>query len=419
MSYFAELFTHVLANLMRNKLRSFLTMSGIAWGVASIVLIIAMGDGFKQGQRNNTKQLGENIVLLFPGRTEKQAGGQRAGRRIRLNYDDIRTIREECYLVKLATGELQTQAKAVSPFNSGSFTVNGVEAIYPQIRTIPIERGRFFTGNEEREQLRVAVLGDNVRKQLFQERRDVLGAEIRLNGLPYRIVGLMPSKTQNSSYNGMDSEKIYVPYATMARDLPPRDVNFTPGIVNNLIYVPKSVTEWKAARAQVMRILGRNHGFAPDDKGAVNVWDTVESAEMVDGIFTSMTAFLGIIALVTLTLGGVGVMNIMLVTVSERTHEIGLRKALGATHRRILIDFLFEGSLLALLSGLMGWLGAYGLSALVNLLPPTDFFAGLPVNAATTLAAFGALGLVTIVSTIIPAWKAASLTPVEALRYER
>ncbi|MBL8215073.1 MAG: ABC transporter permease [Bryobacterales bacterium] len=419
MSYLSEVFQHVVSNLLRNKLRSFLTMSGIAWGVASIVLIIAMGDGFKQGQRNNTKQLGENIVLLFPGRTEKQAGGQRAGRRIRLNYDDIRTIREECYLVKLATGELQTQTKAASSYNSGSFTVNGVEAIYPQVRTIPIARGRFFTEAEERAQTRVAILGDNVRKQLFQERGDVLGAEVRLNGLPYRIVGLMPSKTQNSSYNGMDSEKIYVPYATMVRDLPPKDVNFTPGIVNNLIYVPKSVTEWKAARAQVMRIIGRNHDFAPDDKGAVYVWDTVESAEMVDGIFTSMTAFLGIIALVTLTLGGVGVMNIMLVTVSERTHEIGLRKAIGATHRRIMLDFLLEGSLLALFSGLMGWLGAYGLASLVNLLPPTDYFAGLPVSGTTTLAAFAALALVTIASTIAPAWKAASLTPVEALRYER
>jgi putative ABC transport system permease protein len=132
-----------------------------------------------------------------------------------------------------------------------------------------------------------------------------------------------------------------------------------------------------------------------------------------------MTVFLGIIALVTLTLGGVGVMNIMLVTVTERTHEIGLRKAIGATRRRILMDFLMEGMALALASGLAGWLGAYGLASLVNLLPPTDFFGGLPVNATTTLAAFAALALVTVASTVFPAWKAAALTPVEALRYER
>ncbi len=418
MTYWRELFGHVLANLLRNKLRSFLTMSGIAWGVASIVLIVAMGDGFKKGQRNNTKQLGENIVLIFPGRTEKQAGGQRAGRRIRLDYDDVKSIRAECYLVRLATGELQTQAKAVSAHNSGSFTVNGVEAIYPQIRTIPIARGRFFNEPEERDQRRVAVLGDSVRKQLFAE-REALGGEVRLNGLPFRVVGLMPSKTQNSSYNGMDSEKMYIPYATMVRDLPPADPNFRPGFVHNLVYVPKSVDEWKAARKQVMHVVGRNHDFAPDDKGAVYVWDTVESAEMVDGIFVSMTAFLGIIAAVTLTLGGVGVMNIMLVTVTERTHEIGMRKAVGATRRRILMDFLMEGIVLALASGLGGWLGAYGLAALVNLLPPSDFFSGLPVKGSTTMIAFGALTIVTVASTMFPAWKAAALTPVEALRYER
>jgi putative ABC transport system permease protein len=262
------------------------------------------------------------------------------------------------------------------------------------------------------------VLGDSVRKQLFGE-REALGGEIRLNGLPYRIVGLMPSKSQNSNYNGMDSEKVYIPYATMVRDLPPSDANFRPGIVNNLIYAPNSVTEWKSARKQVMHVLGRNHDFDPDDKGAVYVWDTVESAEMVDGIFISMTAFLGIIALVTLTLGGVGVMNIMLVTVSERTHEIGMRKAVGATRKRILVDFLMEGIVLALLSGLCGFLGAYGIASLVNLLPPTDHFAGLPVDAATTWIAFGALAVVTVASTTLPAWKAAALTPVEALRYER
>ncbi len=419
MTYLRELLGQVMSNLLRNKMRSFLTMSGIAWGVASIVLIVAMGDGFKKGQRNNTRQLGENIVLMFPGRTEKQAGGQRAGRRIRLNYDDIRSIRQECYMVKLATGELQVQAKAVSPHNSGSFTVNGVEALYPQVRTIPISRGRFFTEKEEANELRVAVLGDNVRKQLFGDRTEVLGAELRLNGLPFRIVGLMPSKTQNSSYNGLDSEKIYIPYATMMRDIPPPDPNFRPGYVNNLIYVPSSVTQWKATRQQVMHVVARNHDFAPDDKGAVYIWDTVESAELVDNIFISMTAFLGIIALVTLTLGGVGVMNIMLVTVTERTHEIGLRKALGATRRRILADFLAEGSVLALVSGLCGFFGAYALASLVNLLPPTDFFSGLPIDRTTTLLAFAALSVVTVASTMFPAWKAAALTPVEALRYER
>ena len=262
MAYFAELFGQVVSSLLRNKLRSFLTMAGIAWGVASIVLIVAMGDGFKQGQRNNMKQLGENIVLVFGGRTEMQAGGQRAGRRVRLTYDDLRDIRAECWLVKHAVGEMQSGVRAVSPHNSGSFNVNGVEPLYSKIRTIPIVRGRFLAARDNEEVRRVAVLGDNVRKQLFGDRPGALGSPIAINGLPFTVIGLMPAKSQNSSYNGLDSDKIYIPYSTMVRDVPPaRDENFRPGIVNNIIYVPASLGEWKAAQRQVLRVLGRNHGF--------------------------------------------------------------------------------------------------------------------------------------------------------------
>jgi putative ABC transport system permease protein len=419
MEYASELFGQVVSSLLRNKLRSFLTMAGIAWGVASIVLIVAMGDGFKQGQRANVKQLGENLVFVFPGRTEKQAGGQRAGRRTRLDYRDVRDIRTECYLVRHITAEMQNQARAVSPFNSGSFSVMGVEPLYAQVRHTPIAEGRFLHADDEAEARRVCILGDNVRKQLFAQRGDVLNSEVALNGLPFRVIGLMPPKSQNSSYNGLDSDKIFIPYSAMVRDLPHKDASFRPGFVNNLIYVPASLAEWKAARRQVMRVLGRNHGFDPDDRGAVYVWDTVENAELVDGIFVSMTAFLATIAAITLTLGGVGVMNIMLVSVTERTREIGLRKAVGATRGRILADFLVEGMLLAFLSGLAGFLGVYGLAALINSFPLPETFPGLPIKGTTTAWSFAALALVAIASALWPAWRAANLTPVEALRYER
>src|SRR6266542_2428708 len=141
MHYFRQLAGQVVASLLRNKLRSFLTMSGIAWGVASIVLIVAMGVGFKAGQHNNMKQLGENMVIVFNGRTEMQAGGQRAGRRIRLTYDDVRDIRAECWSVRHTIAELQTSVKAVTSFNSGSFTALGEEPLYPQVRTTPIAEG--------------------------------------------------------------------------------------------------------------------------------------------------------------------------------------------------------------------------------------------------------------------------------------
>ena len=419
MTYLHELFGQVLSSLLRNKLRSFLTMAGIAWGVASMVLIVAMGDGFKVGQRDRLKQLGENIVLVFPGRTEKQAGGRRAGRRIRLDYDDVRDIRATCYLVKVAVAELQNQANAASAFNSGVFGVMGVEPAYSQVRNIPVDSGRFLVDADDDAAARVAVLGDNVRKQLFGERPVRPGAMIDINGLPYRIVGLTPPKNQNSSYNGLDSDKIFIPYSAMVRDIPLADENFHPGIVSDLIYVPASLELWKPARDQVVRVLARNHRFDPADGGAIHIWDTVENARLVDNIFTSMTVFLAAISLVTLTLGGVGVMNIMLVSVTERTREIGLRKAVGATKRRILADFFLEGLMLALASGLCGWFAAFGLAAVVNRMPKQEMFAGLPVSGLTTALSFAALGIVAVGSAIWPAWRAANLTPVEALRYER
>ncbi|MBN1571028.1 MAG: ABC transporter permease [Acidobacteria bacterium] len=419
MTFIKELLSHVVSSLLRNKLRSFLTMAGIAWGVASIVLIVAMGDGFKEGQRENMRQLGENIVIVFGGRTEKQAGGRRAGRIIRLNYDDVRDIRTECFRVKTVIGELQNGVRTVSPFYNGRFGAMGVEALYSKIRNIPVESGRFLTDEDDAAAARVAVLGDNVRKQLFGKRPVSPGTTISLNGLPFRIVGIMPPKDQNSSYNGMDSDKIYVPYATMMRDLPPIDVNFKPGVVNDLIYVPASTADWKSAREQVLRVLGRNHRFDPDDPGAVSVWDTVEDAQLVDNIFDSMTLFLGAIAVVTLTLGGIGVMNIMLVSVTERTQEIGLRKAVGATRGRIMVDYLVEGTLLAVVSGLCGWAFSYAIAAAINTIPKKDMWGGLPVSGTTTALAFAALGVIAIVSSLWPAWRAASLTPVKALSYER
>lgn len=418
MTYLSELLGQVLGSLLRNKLRSFLTMAGIAWGIASIVLIVAMGDGFKAGQQNNMKELGDNIVILFGGRTELQAGGERAGRSIRLNYSDVENIRREAYLVKKTAAELEGNVHATSSYNSGLFDVSGVESFFPELRTIPIGDGRFFNEQDEKNAERVCVIGVDVKKQLFGNRNDVVGRQIAINSLPYRVIGVMADKQQNSSYSGLDEKKIWLPYTSMTRDAPPTK-NYDPGNLSEILYQPASLEQFEEARRQVLRIIARVHDFDPADKSAVGVWDTVENQKMTAGIFDSMTVFLAFIGFVTLSLGGIGVMNIMLVTVSERTREIGLRKALGATRLRIMIDFLVEGCVLAFVSGTAGWSVAFGLSSALKLVKMPDMFPGLPVSMTTSAMAFAALSIIAIASALFPAWRAASLTPVEALRYDR
>jgi putative ABC transport system permease protein len=228
----------------------------------------------------------------------------------------------------------------------------------------------------------------------------------------------MADKQQNSSYSGLDEKKIWLPYTTMTRDVPPQKY-YVPGYLSEILYQPRSLDRFEEAERQVTQIIGRAHGFDPADKSALGIWDTVEGQKMTAQIFDSMTIFLAFIGFVTLSLGGIGVMNIMLVTVSERTREVGLRKALGATRSRIMIDFLAEGCILAFTSGLVGWSVAYGLSSALKLVKMPDMFPGLPVSALTSALAFGALTIIAIASALFPAWRAASLTPVEALRYDR
>ncbi len=407
------------ANVWRHKLRSFLTMFGIAWGIASLVLMSALCEGFRKGQRNNMKQLGDSIVLVWGGRTERQAGGQRAGRWISLYDRDVEVIRQQCPLVQVVAGEVKREGFISSEFNSGRFQTLGVTPEYLQLRNFAIGKGRPVGPADVQESRRVCVLGSSVRKQLFEERPDVIGRRVNINNYPYQVIGLLSEKVQNSSYDGWDNDKILIPQTSLLRDYPPADSWWRTGKLATLIYRPLSVTEWKPAQRQVRATLGRLHDFDPLDEAATPMWDTLESAEMFGRAFDATEVFLGVISLITLTLGGVGVMNTMMSSVAERTNEIGLRKALGATRRRILLEFFLEGTLLAVLSGVMGMAGTALLAGAVNSLPMPEMFAGLPVNARTGLLALAALGAVAILSSMPPAWRAANMTPVEALREER
>jgi putative ABC transport system permease protein len=408
------------ANLWRHKLRSFLTMFGIAWGVASLALMSALADGFRAGQRKNWEQIGNNMVALFPGKTSRQAGGQRAGRSIRLYEENLDAIRSQCSAVGLVAGEVKRYGTPVaSDFNSGRYLAVGVSPEYLKLRNLPVGAGRQIAAADAREVRRVCVVGHNVRKQLFADRSDVVGRTVRVNGYPYLVIGAMAEKEQNSSYDGWDNDKILIPATCLKRDAPPNAETHERGRLSAIIYPPITVKQWEEARRQVKQVLGRIHGFDPQDPTALFVADYVEIAELFDSVYDSTEIFLAAVALVTLSLGGLGVMNTMLMAVTERTNEIGLKRALGATSRRILADFFLEGVVLALLSGVAGLGFIALLTSAVNSMPMPAFFAGLPVDTRTALTAILALGTVAIVAALPPAWRASNLTPVEALRFER
>jgi len=416
----ADLLRQTLWNIRRNKLRSFLTLFGIAWGIASLVLMSALSDGFRQGQRKNMSQIGDNIVFVFGGVTEEQAGGQRAGRQIRLRESDIELIRTNCPAVAVISAEHKTwDVPARSATNAGRFLTVGVNPEYLKLRNLPVESGRTVSEADVREARRVAVLGASVRKQLFERNPRPVGERIYINNYPFEVIGVMSEKEQNSSYDGWDNDKILIPHTTLLRDAPSDRQVYAERRVYGFLYRPSDVSKWEEAQAQVRAVLARAHGFSPADKGALRIFDSIESAQMFDAIFNATEIFLGAIALITLSLGGIGVMNTMMIAVAERTNEIGLKKALGATRRRILLDFFLEGVLLAALSGAAGLVLTFLVSGAVNSLPLPAMFAGLPIQWKTLALATLALGAVAVLSALPPARRAARLTPVEALRYER
>ncbi|MFL6299024.1 MAG: ABC transporter permease [Terriglobales bacterium] len=416
-----ETLRETFATLRAHKMRSFLTMFGIVWGIASVILLVGLGRGFSKDEKERLKTIGTDIAIVWGGRTSAQAGGLAAGREVRLNVSDVELIKKECYLVKNASPELRRSVPQVSAYNQANRPVRGVWPEYQNFRSLKVSEGRLMTQEDQDTAARVVLLGTEAREQLFPG-KPAIGENLQMGGIPFRVIGVLQKKKQNGSYgSGPDNTQLFVPYSTMARDLPPSVTDrpyMTPGWINNLVIQVDNADDHEAAIKQIYRALGRVHHFDEKDEDALMIWDTMHSAKLTQRIFSVMTMFFGAVALMTLFLGGIGVMNIMLVSVTERTREIGVRKALGATKREIAMQFFTEAIIISFVSGVLGLAVGLGFSFVLNIMPKPDFVPSPVISAMPVVVAVVTLSVITIAAGLYPATRAAELTPVDCLRYE-
>ena len=415
-----EILRQAFATFRAHKMRTFLTMFGIVWGIASVILLVGLGLGFSVDQKKHLETLGKDLVIVWGGRTSSQVGGRAAGREIQLNVDDAHLIQNECYLVKNVSPELRRSIPEVSQFNSASRGVVGMWPSYQDFRSLLLAEGRLITDDDEREGRRVLVLGSKAYRQLFPG-QPAVGAAVLVKSVPYTVVGVLQEKKQNSNYSGPDNDYLFAPYSAVSRDFPPPikpGAGITRGWLDDIVFEVGDPEDHEAAVLQVRRALARVHHFDAIDKGAVFIWDTMNGAKMLEKIFGVVTIFFGCVAVVTLCLGGIGVMNIMLVSVTERTREIGTRKAIGATRRDIVRQFFAESAMLTVVSGLFGLSFGIGTCIAMGALPLPDFVPHPIISPISVVVSILTLSLITVTAGVYPAQRAAEMTPVESLRYE-
>jgi len=399
-----------LEDLRAQRLRTTLTILGITWGTVAVVVLLAFGVGLERQMKTNAKGIGDGIVIVFPGRTMKAYQGFGEGRPIRPVEEDIELIRREIPEI----GQISPEYGNWTAVRRGKATTNpyvtGVWPVYGDMRNILVEPGgRFLNDLDIEHRRRVVVLGDGVKHLLFGE-EDAIGKDVLIGDVPFVVVGVMQKKEQNSSYQTRDKDRVFIPAST-------HRAVFGNRYLNNIVYQPVDAKVSPAVRERLYEVLGRRYKFDPTDKDALSIWDTTETLKFFNYLFVGFNAFLALVGSFTLTVGGIGVANIMYIVVRERTREIGIKRSLGAKKTDILFQFLFETFVIVAIGAVLGFLISVGIVKLVGMLPIQEFVGRATISPLVLTATLGLLGVIALMAGLFPARKAANLDPVECLRY--
>ena len=403
-------------NAMRhNRRRTALTMLGMAWGIATVVMLLAYGDGFGRACANIFKNFGTKLMIVVPGRSSMQAGGQKAGVPLRITLDDVDLLSTNIPQITHITPSCGKQATV--QYDTRSYTM-GVNGEYPNtfaVRALSLDQGRFYNAEDQIQRARVAVIGSETKEKLFSG-RNAVGEHIRLDGISYEVVGVLAPKMQAGDDN--INRIVYVPFTSMS-DL--KDIHYLDSVWFNY-----ETNDYERIEQSVRYLMAAQHKFNPADRRAMYVFNLMEQVHQFEIITLGLKILLAFIGTLTLGIGGVGLMNIMLVSVTQRTREIGVEKALGARRRHIFLQFLAEALTITFIGGLFGIILAYAVAFSVGRLTLYSAMAQhaeagdirLMINPVTLIVAVLILSAVGLISGMVPAIRASRLDPIEALRYE-
>ena len=412
---FRDLLREAYGAMRHNRRRTALTMLGMAWGIATVVMLLAYGDGFGQACANIFANFGTKLVIVVPGRTAMQAGGQKAGVLVRFTQDDVETLTTNLPQITAITPEVAKTAHIQYDTRVFDFAVTGNDPNVSSIRVLKLGQGRLYNAEDQVQHARVAVIGSEAKDKLFSG-RNALGEHIRVDGLSFEVIGVLKAKMQEG--NDDINRVIYVPFTTMS-DL--KDTHYL-----DSIWFTYQTPEYERLEQSVRSILAVPHKFSQTDRQAVRVFNLMTQVHQFEIITLGLKILMGFIGTLTLGIGGVGLMNIMLVSVTQRTREIGVQKALGAPRRYILMQFLAEALTITFIGGVLGIILAYAVALSVGRLTLYSAFAKngeagdirLIIAPGTLIAATLILGAVGLISGMVPAVRASRLDPIEALRYE-